>query len=244
MEILYTVNEVRKIVKKINRKNLTIALVPTMGFLHNGHKSLLEKAKEIADVVFMSDFVNPIQFGPNEDYDKYPRDFERDKAIALEAEVDYIFYPTESHMYKDQKTYVEVEQLSDLMCGGKRPGHFKGVCTIVLKLFNIIKPDYAIFGMKDAQQVRIIEKMVEDLNLDVKIIRGEILRESDGLAYSSRNIYLSPVERQNAIALYKTLLYAKQLIAMGERDTLKIKAEMEKFMIENYKITKIDYIGP
>ncbi len=151
MKVLYKIDEVKNVLKELKIEGKKIALVPTMGFLHAGHKSLLKKAKENADIVFMSNFVNPIQFGPNEDYEKYPRDFERDKNIAIEAEVDYIFYPTIDEMYKNHKTFIEVKGLSDLMCGEKRPGHFIGVATVVLKLFNIIEPDFAVFGMKDDQ---------------------------------------------------------------------------------------------
>ena len=201
MKILNNIETTKQEVEIIKKNNQTIALVPTMGYLHEGHKSLIKEAKKIGDIVVISIFVNPLQFGENEDLDKYPKDFERDKNIAFELGVDYIFYPEEEEMYNNFKTFVEVRDLSQKMCGKTRPIHFTGVATVVLKLFNIIKPDYAVFGMKDAQQVRIIEKMVYDLNIDVEIIRGEIIRESDGLAYSSRNKYLSQNERKDAIAL-------------------------------------------
>jgi len=214
-----------------------------MGYLHEGHKSLIKEAKKIGDIVVISIFVNPLQFGENEDLDKYPKDFERDKNIAFELGVDYIFYPEEEEMYNNFKTFVEVRDLSQKMCGKTRPIHFTGVATVVLKLFNIIKPDYAVFGMKDAQQVRIIEKMVYDLNIDVEIIRGEIIRESDGLAYSSRNKYLSQNERKDAIALKEGLNYGKSLIQNGEKDVEKIKKSIIDFILEKFSIKSIDYIS-
>lgn len=243
MEILYNINETKNKIKKLKEDKLKIALVPTMGYLHDGHKSLVEKAKKIADIVFMSIFINPIQFGPNEDYENYPRDFERDRKIAIDAGVDYIFYPEEKEMYKDFKTYVEVTELSEKLCGKTRPTHFKGVTTVVLKLFNIIQPDFAIFGMKDAQQLRIIEKMKEDLNLDVEIIRGEIIREKDGLAYSSRNKYLNSFERQQAVALRRSFEYAEKIIQNGKKNIDEIKKDIENYIKDNFKIDKIDYIS-
>lgn len=243
MEILYNINDTKNKIKKLKEDKLKIALVPTMGYLHDGHKSLVEKAKKIADIVFISIFINPIQFGPNEDYENYPRDFERDRKIAIDAGVDYIFYPEEKEMYKDFKTYVEVTELSEKLCGKTRPTHFKGVTTVVLKLFNIIQPDFAIFGMKDAQQLRIIEKMKEDLNLDVEIIRGEIIREKDGLAYSSRNKYLNSFERQQAVALRRSFEYAEKIIQNGKKNIDEIKKDIENYIKDNFKIDKIDYIS-
>ncbi|NLK62897.1 MAG: pantoate--beta-alanine ligase [Fusobacteria bacterium] len=243
MKILNNIETTKQEVEIIKKNNQTIALVPTMGYLHEGHKSLIKEAKKIGDIVVISIFVNPLQFGENEDLDKYPKDFERDKNIAFELGVDYIFYPEEEEMYNNFKTFVEVRDLSQKMCGKTRPIHFTGVATVVLKLFNIIKPDYAVFGMKDAQQVRIIEKMVYDLNIDVEIIRGEIIRESDGLAYSSRNKYLSQNERKDAIALKEGLNYGKSLIQNGEKDVEKIKKSIIDFILEKFSIKSIDYIS-
>ncbi len=240
MKRVEKIAELRNELKKYQGKK--IALVPTMGYLHEGHLLLVKKAREVADIVVMSIFVNPIQFGPNEDFDKYPRDIERDEKLAEGAGVDYIFYPEVGEMYKDAKTTVEVTGVSDGLCGGKRPGHFRGVATVVLKLINIAKPDYAVFGTKDAQQVRVIEKMVEDLNVDVKIVRCEIKREESGLALSSRNKYLSPEGKIKALALSRSIESAKKLIAEGERNPQKIKMEIEKVIKENAAEAVIDYI--
>lgn len=240
MKRVEKIAEIRSELKKYQGKK--IALVPTMGYLHEGHLLLVKKAKEVADIVVMSIFVNPIQFGPNEDFDKYPRDIERDEKLAESVGVDYIFYPEVSEMYKDAKTTVEVTGVSEGLCGGKRPGHFRGVATVVLKLLNIVKPDYAVFGTKDAQQVRVIEKMVDDLNVDVNIVRCEIKREESGLALSSRNKYLSAEGKIKALALSKSIDGAKKLIAEGERNPQKIKSEIEKIIKENAAEAVIDYI--
>lgn len=240
MKRVEKIAELRNELKKYQGKK--IALVPTMGYLHEGHLLLVKKAREVADIVVMSIFVNPIQFGPNEDFDKYPRDIERDEKLAESAGVDYIFYPEVGEMYKDAKTTVEVTGVSEGLCGGKRPGHFRGVATVVLKLINIAKPDYAVFGTKDAQQVRVIEKMVEDLNVDVKIVRCEIKREESGLALSSRNKYLSPEGKIKALALSRSIESTKKLIAEGERNPQKIKMEIEKVIKENAAEAVIDYI--
>ena len=240
MKRVEKIAELRNELKKYQGKK--IALVPTMGYLHEGHLLLVKKAREVADIVVMSIFVNPIQFGPNEDFDKYPRDIERDEMLAKSAGVDYVFYPEVTEMYNNSKTFVEVSEVSEGLCGGKRPGHFRGVATVVLKLFNIVKPDYAVFGIKDAQQVRVIEKMVEDLNVDIKIIRCEIKREDNGLAMSSRNKYLSVEGKEKALVLSKSLNYAQELIKKGERSSAKLKEEMENFIKSNADNVKIDYI--
>ncbi len=240
MKRVEKIAELRNELKKYQGKK--IALVPTMGYLHEGHLLLVKKAREVADIVVMSIFVNPIQFGPNEDFDKYPRDIERDEMLAKSAGVDYVFYPEVTEMYNNSKTFVEVSEVSEGLCGGKRPGHFRGVATVVLKLFNIVKPDYAVFGIKDAQQVRVIEKMVEDLNVDIKIIRCEIKREDSGLAMSSRNKYLSVEGKEKALVLSKSLNYAQELIKKGERSSAKLKEEMENFIKSNADNVKIDYI--
>ena len=203
MKVLKKISDVRTELEQY--KNKKIVLVPTMGYLHEGHLSLVKEAKKYGDIVIMSIFVNPIQFGPNEDFEKYPRDFERDEKLAENAGVDFIFYPEKEEMYKNHKTYITVNDVTEFLCGEKRPGHFTGVATVVLKLFNIIKPSAAVFGIKDAQQVRVIEKMVEDLNVDIKIIRAEIIREKSGLAMSSRNALLTEIQREKASLIHKVL---------------------------------------
>ncbi|BDU49876.1 pantoate--beta-alanine ligase [Haliovirga abyssi] len=243
MEILKEINVVKEVIKKIKSNNQSIGFVPTMGYLHEGHLSLLKKAKEKSDVLFLSIFVNPIQFGPNEDLDKYPRDLERDVELAKKAGVDYIFFPNELKMYPPgYSTYVMVEKFTEGLCGAKRLGHFKGVSTIVLKLFNIIRPDIAVFGKKDAQQLRVIEKMVEDLNLDIEILGGEIVREKDGLALSSRNKYLTLEERKEAVVLNKSLELAELLIYKGEKNSNVIIEKVEEFINSNSNFGKIDYV--
>lgn len=240
MKVLRKIEELRK--ELGNKKESKIVLVPTMGYLHSGHLALVKKAKEFGDIVIMSIFVNPIQFGPNEDFDKYPRDFQRDEQLAESVGVDYIFYPERDEMYKNHKTYVSVSDITELLCGEKRPGHFTGVATVVLKLFNIVKPYAAVFGLKDAQQVRVIEKMVEDLNVDIKIIRAEIVREESGLALSSRNKYLSQPGKEKAVALSKSLEMAKKLIESGERSTAVLKEKIAEFILKEAEDAKIDYI--
>lgn len=240
MKVLRKIEELRK--ELVNKKESKIVLVPTMGYLHSGHLALVKKAKEFGDIVVMSIFVNPIQFGPNEDFDKYPRDFKRDEQLAESAGVDYIFYPERDEMYKNHKTYVSVSDITELLCGEKRPGHFTGVATVVLKLFNIVKPYAAVFGLKDAQQVRVIEKMVEDLNVDIKIVRAEIIREESGLALSSRNKYLSKQGKEKAVALSKSLEMAKNLIENGERTVSVLKDKIAEFILKEAEDAKIDYI--
>lgn len=243
MKVYRKIEEIREQIKKDKLLGKKIGFVPTMGFLHKGHKSLLEIAKEKSDVLVLSIFVNPIQFGPEEDLDKYPRDFIQDEKIAKDVGVDYIFYPEEKEMYPNGiSTFVNVENLTDFLCGKKRIGHFRGVTTIVTKLFNIIQPDIAVFGKKDAQQLRVIEKMVEDLNIDTKIFRGEIVREDDGLALSSRNKYLTNHQRKNAIALKMSLEKANEMIKNGETNVLLIKNEMKNYIEKNYEGIIIDYL--
>lgn len=243
MEVIRKIINIRDKIKEYRLNGKKIGFVPTMGYLHEGHLSLVKQIREKADIVVMSIFVNPIQFGPNEDFDKYPRDFERDEALAKEAGVDIIFYPEVAEMYPSEiLSYVNVEKVSDYLCGAKREGHFKGVSTVVLKLFNIVKPDFAIFGMKDAQQVRVIEKMVEDLNVDVEIVRGEIIREKDGLAMSSRNKYLNQDERQNALALRESLLFAKEIIAAGEKNAETVVQKVSEAIMKKCSTAVIDYV--
>lgn len=243
MKIIKTATEIKTALQAHKKEEKTIGFVPTMGYLHQGHLSLIKKAREASDIVVISIFVNPAQFGPREDFQRYPRDLERDAKLSEKLGVDYIFYPEASEMYpQDYKTYAEVTELSDKMCGRSRPGHFRGVATVVLKLFNIIQPDIAFFGQKDAQQAIIIHRMVEDLNLDVKIEILPIIREEDGLAMSSRNNYLNPQERQAALVLYRSLKLAEKLIKEGERKAANIIHQMEQ-LIAKEPLAKIDYIS-
>jgi pantoate--beta-alanine ligase len=229
--------------RMVKKEGKTIGLVPTMGYLHEGHLSLARTAKKLNDVVVMSIFVNPIQFGPNEDLDSYPRDLQRDEDLASTAGVDVIFYPSAKEMYPEGfATYVNVEGLTEKLCGAKRPGHFKGVTTVVAKLFGIVKPDMAYFGQKDAQQAIVIKKMVEDLNMDVGIKVLPIAREKDGLAMSSRNKYLSEAERKDAVVLYRSLQVAESLIKAGEKNSKKIVQAMEAVIVAK-SAAKIDYIA-
>jgi pantoate--beta-alanine ligase len=220
----------------------TIALVPTMGFLHHGHVSLMQEGRDRGDYLVMSIFVNPTQFGAGEDFEDYPRDFERDQALAQEAGVDVIFAPRAADMYPaGYQTYVDVENVTQNLCGLSRPTHFRGVTTVVCKLFCIVKPDSAIFGEKDFQQLVVIRQMVADLNLDVEIIGMPIYREEDGLAMSSRNRYLKPDERKAALCIINSLRKAKGLFDTGEREGKKI-VSVVKNGIEAEPLSRIDYI--
>ncbi len=224
--ILNKISEVKEKITEWRKQNLSIGLVPTMGALHNGHASLIKKAKETCDKVVVSVFVNPIQFGPNEDFDKYPRTLEKDKAVCEEIGADIIFAPTPKEMYgennklsNDELTFVcPAYKIVDCLCGKSRPGHFDGVATVVTKLFNIVTPDYAFFGQKDAQQLFILKKMVKDLNMNIKIVACPIVREADGLALSSRNTYLSNDERIKALTISKALKYVESLYKNGITD--------------------------
>jgi pantoate--beta-alanine ligase len=230
--------------KKIYRenKNKSIGLVPTMGYLHQGHMSLVKKAKQESDLVVVSIFVNPLQFGENEDFSTYPRDLERDAGLAEQAGVDYLFIPDVKEMYPQPiETNITVKNVTEVMCGRSRPGHFDGVSTVVTKLFNIIQPDYAYFGQKDAQQIAVLEQMVHDLNSPVQIRPCPTLREEDGLAMSSRNVYLSSEEREQATTLYQTLRRTVQSIQQGERDVQQLRSEMEN-QISTAPLAEIDYI--
>lgn len=225
--LLNNIEELRKNIKEWKRNGLTIGLVPTMGALHRGHASLIKKAKETCDKVVVSVFVNPIQFGPNEDYDKYPRTIEHDMELCEQEGVDIVFAPTPTEMYGENIRLSNTEltfvcppyNLVDCLCGKSRVGHFDGVATVVLKLFNIVTPDYAFFGQKDAQQLFILKKMVKDLNLDLTIIPCPIVREDDGLALSSRNTYLSSEERTRALSLSKALKQIEKTYSQGITDT-------------------------
>ena len=235
MKIITTVAEMKAQVAEWKAEGLTIGLTPTMGALHEGHMSLMERAVKECDRVVASVFVN-------EDYDNYPRDLERDAAIAESKGVNVVFHPELEEMYpKNYNTYVVMETLTDTLCGAKRPGHFRGVCTVVNKLFNIVQPDKAFFGQKDAQQLAIIMRMVKDLNFDIEIVGCPIIREADGLAKSSRNIYLTPEERKAAVVLSKAVKLGQDMIADGERDAAKIVGEMKK-LISAEPLATIDYV--
>ena len=218
MQVVRKIREMQKVSDQLKQEGKRIGLVPTMGYLHDGHLSLVRKVKDLCDVVVVSIFVNPTQFGPGEDFKRYPRDEEGDKAKLEGEAVNLLFIPEASDMYPSgYQTYVDVREVSKGLCGDFRPGHFRGVATVVAKLFNIVKPDVAIFGEKDYQQLLVIKRMVEDLNFDIKIIPGVLIREEDGMAMSSRNTYLSPEERQRALILYRSLLKGKDLFQSGER---------------------------
>lgn len=242
MRIVEKIADLKTIIKAQKREEKTIGFVPTMGYLHDGHLSLVETSLRHNDFTVISIFVNPTQFGPNEDFDRYPRDMEGDLKKAESAGVDVVFIPAKEEIYPDgYMTYVDVEKMTDTLCGESRPGHFRGVTTIVNKLFNIVEPDRAYFGQKDAQQALVIKKMVQDLNLNIEIVTCPIVREEDGLAMSSRNAYLSAEERKSATILYKSLLEAKEMIEKGERNTEKIVGYI-KNQIESKTNAKIDYV--
>lgn len=241
MQVTKTVQETREIVKAWKKEGLTVGLVPTMGFLHEGHASLIKRAREENDRVVVSVFVNPTQFGPNEDLEAYPRDFERDSTLCESIGADLIFHPEPEDMYDSPCAYVSIEKLSDNLCGKTRPIHFRGVCTVVSKLFNIVSPDRAYFGQKDAQQLAIIKKMVKDLNFDIEIVGCPIIREEDGLAKSSRNTYLNTEERKAALCLSKSVAKGQEIIREGMSADELLK-EM-KMVIEAEPMAVIDYVS-
>ncbi len=243
MRVVKSIKEMQSVCSALKRVGKSIGFVPTMGFLHEGHLSLIRKAKRENDVVVVSIFVNPTQFSAGEDFDRYPRDVERDVSLLKGERVDFLFLPTIEEMYPEGfSTFVEVEGLTEGLCGAKRPGHFRGVATVVVKLFNIVQPDKAYFGKKDYQQLKVIERLVRDLNFNVKIVGCSIVREKDGLAMSSRNVYLSERERESALSLFKSLLLAKELIDRGERNAEVLKKKMEEFILSHPEVKKIDYI--
>lgn len=242
MQIVKTIDEVRSIVKSWKKEGLTVGLVPTMGFLHEGHKSLIDRAVDENDRVVVSDFVNPTQFGPNEDLESYPRDLDRDAALCEEAGASLIFNPEPCEMYADNAcTFVDMNGLTGELCGKTRPIHFRGVCTVVSKLFNIVTPDKAYFGQKDAQQLAVIKRMVRDLNFDIEIVGCPIIREADGLAKSSRNTYLNEEERKAALVLSKAVKLGEEMANSGEKNAEKILTAM-KAVIEAEPLAKIDYV--
>ncbi len=239
--VVKTVEEVRSYVKTAKREGKTVGFVPTMGFLHEGHKSLIVRAAKENDFVVVSDFVNPTQFGPNEDFEAYPRDIEKDAELCESAGADIIFNPEATEMYDNALTTVTVDKITKVLCGASRPGHFAGVATVVSKLFNIVAPDRAYFGEKDAQQLMVIKKMVKDLNFDIEIIGCPIIREEDGLAKSSRNTYLNSGERQAALCLSRSLNLGKELIKNGETSADVVKSAI-KAEIEKEPLSRIDYV--
>lgn len=242
MELVSTVKEVKEYIKVWKKEGASIGFVPTMGYLHEGHKSLIERASRENEKVVVSVFVNPTQFGPNEDLSSYPRDIERDKNICMEAGASLVFNPEPSEMYLEgAATYVNVDGLTEGLCGAKRPGHFKGVCTVVSKLFNIVSPERAYFGEKDAQQLAVIKRMVRDLNFSIEIIGCPIIREEDGLAKSSRNKYLSLEERAAAVVLSRSLKGALELLRDGVRDASIINSSIIEELSKE-KLARIDYV--
>ena len=243
MKVSNTIELVRQLVKNARKGGKTIGFVPTMGALHAGHVSLIEAARQKCDYVVVSIFVNPTQFGPNEDFDKYPRPIEEDLKKCEEAGADLVFNPTPREMYPEKNiTWVNVEKLTDNLCGRSREGHFRGVTTVCAKLFNIVTPDFAFFGQKDAQQAIVIKRMVADLNMPLEIVVCPIVREENGLAMSSRNKYLSPQEREDAAYIYKSLLKCGEMIDEGCRKTETIIAQMRNILEQKVSI-KIEYVS-
>ncbi|MBE5938262.1 MAG: pantoate--beta-alanine ligase [Lachnospiraceae bacterium] len=242
MNIVSTIKEVRDAVAAWRKEGLTVGLVPTMGFLHEGHQSLIQKAVEENDRVVVSVFVNPTQFGPNEDFEAYPRDLDKDAALCESTGAHLIFHPEPEEMYPDGFcSYINMTELTGALCGKTRPIHFKGVCTVVGKLFNIVTPDKAYFGEKDAQQLAVIRRMVKDLNFGLTIVGCPIIREEDGLAKSSRNTYLNADERKAALVLSKAIFHGKEMVENGEKCADKILNEM-KAIINAEPLARIDYV--
>jgi len=242
MKVITTIKDMQQEMKKEKQLGRSIGFVPTMGYLHEGHATLLGAARTENKVVVLSIFVNPTQFGPNEDFDTYPRDFERDERVAKEANVDYLFYPSVEEMYKSSRSVaITVTDRVDVLCGQKRPGHFDGVATVLTKLFHIVTPDRAYFGKKDAQQVAVVDGLIEDFNFPVELRAVDTVREADGLAKSSRNVYLTDKEREEAPVLFKSLQSALQLLESGEKHVEIIKQAIRK-EIEQYTSGKVDYI--
>ncbi|WP_453995479.1 pantoate--beta-alanine ligase [Bacillus nitroreducens] len=242
MRIITTIKEMQQYIKSIKNEGKTVGFVPTMGYLHEGHLTLMKKARNENDVLAVSIFVNPLQFGPNEDFDSYPRDFERDRGLAETNGVDILFYPSTEEMYPTEMSLTaNVQARIDVLCGRKRNGHFDGVATVLVKLFNIVQPDRAYFGLKDAQQVAIVDGLITDFNFPITLVPVEIVREEDGLAKSSRNVNLTDAERVEAPRLYESLLLAKREIDNGERNP-KVIEELIKNHITVHTSGKIDYV--
>jgi pantoate--beta-alanine ligase len=241
MKIINSIKEMQAFSESARNAGEKISFVPTMGYFHDGHLSLMREGRQRGNCLAISIYVNPTQFGPSEDFEKYPRDFERDKSLADGVGVDVIFYPEDKEMYPElYQTYVNVENVTENLCGLSRAGHFRGVTTVCAKLFNVVKPHYAIFGKKDFQQLIAIKRMVLDLNMDLEVIGMPIVREADGLAMSSRNVYLRMEEREAALSLSRSLNIAKKMYDRGERDVAAILAEVRK-NIERHPHTNIDY---
>ena len=244
MKLVKTIEEVKSIIREWKKNGESIGFVPTMGYLHEGHGSLITKAREHNDKVVVSIFVNPMQFGENEDLDSYPRDIEKDSAYVESLGGDLIFNPEPSEMYNDGFcSYVDMSVLTEELCGLSRPVHFRGVCTVVNKLFNIVQPDRAYFGQKDAQQLAIIKRMVKDLNMNLEIIGCPIVREGDGLAKSSRNTYLNPEERKAALVLNQSLKKGKELLESGCRDAKEIRKVITEIIEKEELVAIAVYIG-
>lgn len=242
MKIIKSAKEMQSFSETLRNQGNIVTFVPTMGYFHEGHLNLMREGRKRGDCVVISIYVNPTQFGPNEDFEQYPRDFERDLAMAETVGVDVIYYPSDQDMYPpNYQTYVTVEGVTDNLCGLSRPGHFRGVATVCAKLFNAVKPHLAVFGKKDFQQLVVIKRMVQDLNLDLEVIGMATTREPDGLAMSSRNIYLKADERKSALSLSRSLKMAKELYEQGERDAAKIAGNVKNH-IESNLYTKIDYV--
>jgi pantoate--beta-alanine ligase len=242
MEIIKTVRDMQDFSESLRLRGKRIAFVPTMGYLHDGHLGLMKEGKKRADCLVTSIYVNPAQFGPDEDLDKYPRDFERDEALSQDVGVDVIFYPPNSQMYPENyQTYVNVENVTNNLCGLTRPVHFRGVATVCAKLFNIVKPHVTIFGRKDFQQLVVIKRMVADLNMDIEVVGMPTVREPDGLAMSSRNAYLKEGERGSALSLSRSLKLARSLYDQGQHNAGTIIKEVKNF-IEKHLATRIDYV--
>lgn len=242
MKLFRSPRNLQRYMMKLKKEGKKIGFVPTMGYLHEGHLSLVRKARKENDMVVISIFVNPTQFSPGEDYKRYPRDLQRDFEMASKEKVDIVFCPRAEEIYPSHyRTWVVVEGLSEVLCGKFRPGHFKGVTTICSKLFNIVQPDIAYFGQKDAQQAIIIKRMVEDLNFPLKIKVLPIVREKDGLAMSSRNVYLTNEERKQASILFQALTEAKKLVKSGERDARKLKKKIRN-LIAQANLARINYV--
>jgi len=242
MEVITTVKEMQRRSEQQRQEGMIIAFVPTMGYLHEGHLSLMREGRKRGDVLVISIFVNPTQFVPGEDYGQYPRDMKRDLTLSQKVGVDICFTPSAQEIYPDGfQTSVEVEQVTQNLCGISRPGHFRGVTTVVAKLFNIVKPHVALFGQKDYQQLIAIKRMVKDLTMDIEVMGIPTVRESDGLAMSSRNTYLTAKKRKEALSLYRSLLKGKELFRQGERSAAKILNEVKR-IIEKEKPATIDYV--
>ncbi|MDR3589734.1 MAG: pantoate--beta-alanine ligase [Negativicutes bacterium] len=246
MDVISRVADLRTSLATLRQQGKSVGLVPTMGCLHEGHLTLMRQARAGNDVVVASIFVNPLQFGPNEDYGVYPRNIQQDSALAAAAGVDILFAPQVEDMYpggyEKMLTFVDVRNVSERLCGASRPGHFRGVATVVSKLFNIVQPDDAYFGQKDAQQVIVLKRMVQDLNMNLRIVTVPTVREKDGLALSSRNCFLNPAEREAALVINRSLRLAEEKLRSGERDTARLIAAMRE-LIGDEPLASIDYVS-